>query len=220
MRSIASLLGSVALAACSESVTFRYRLAVEVMTPNGIKTGATVLECTEVDNSHNILALNKTLFPYLRGQAIVVDLGPPGLLFVLLNGQLGVRRMPLYVALTEKLVSSWGIDPVDGKQKIRAGAEIVRDLARITSTIEIPHKDLQRFLRFARFRDLSDPSSIEFLNLDSIGATFGNGVKLLRVTILMTRDPVTTGIEKRLGWSTEDGTAQRFLALDGMNLTE
>lgn len=50
------------------------------------------------------------------------------------------------------------------------------------------------------FGDLSDPTSMAEVDPDNLAATFGAGVSLKRITVQMTDDPVTTGIEKRLGW--------------------
>jgi len=50
------------------------------------------------------------------------------------------------------------------------------------------------------FGDLADPTSVAEVDPDYLAATFGEGVKLKRVTVELTDDPVTTGIEARLGW--------------------
>ena len=51
-----------------------------------------------------------------------------------------------------------------------------------------------------RFGDLADPKSVARVDPNDLAASFGPGVKLVRATIEITDDPVTTGIEKRLGW--------------------
>ena len=50
------------------------------------------------------------------------------------------------------------------------------------------------------FGDLNDPTSVERVDPDDLAATFGEGVSLKRITVQITDDPVTTGIEKRLVW--------------------
>ena len=50
------------------------------------------------------------------------------------------------------------------------------------------------------FGDLSDPTSVAEVDPDDLAATFGEGVRLKRITVQLTDDPVTTGIEKRLAW--------------------
>ena len=50
------------------------------------------------------------------------------------------------------------------------------------------------------FGDLSDPTSIEKVDPDDLAATFGEGVSLKRITLQLTGDAVTSGIEERLTW--------------------
>ncbi len=50
------------------------------------------------------------------------------------------------------------------------------------------------------FGDLSDPTSVTKVNPDDLAATFGKGVKLKRVTVELTGDPLTTRFEARLRW--------------------
>jgi len=51
-----------------------------------------------------------------------------------------------------------------------------------------------------RFRDLDDPATAERVDPFDLAASFGPGVKLLRATIEMTNDPVTTGLDQKLPW--------------------
>ena len=50
------------------------------------------------------------------------------------------------------------------------------------------------------FRDVRDPTSVERVDPAALDKSFGPGVRLRRITVAVTDDPVTTGIEKRLGW--------------------
>jgi hypothetical protein len=54
-----------------------------------------------------------------------------------------------------------------------------------------------------RFRDLADPTSVERVEADNLAASFGPGVRLKRITVQTTRDAVTTGIQRKLGWLTK-----------------
>ena len=53
------------------------------------------------------------------------------------------------------------------------------------------------------FADRDDPTSVARVDPDDLAASFGEGVKLRRITVQLTDDPVTSGIEERLGWLTE-----------------
>ena len=46
----------------------------------------------------------------------------------------------------------------------------------------------------------SDDGNYVAIDPDDLAATFGEGVGLKRIAVQMTDDPVTTGIEQRLGW--------------------
>ena len=50
------------------------------------------------------------------------------------------------------------------------------------------------------FGDLDDPTSVSRVDPDDLAASFGEEVTLRRITVQMTDDRVTTGIEKRLPW--------------------
>lgn len=50
------------------------------------------------------------------------------------------------------------------------------------------------------FDELGDPTSVALVDPDDLASTFGEGYVLRRITVQMTDDPVTTGIEERLGW--------------------
>ena len=50
------------------------------------------------------------------------------------------------------------------------------------------------------FEYLADPTSVRRVDPDDLASTFGEGVSLKRITVQVTDDPVTTGIEKRLVW--------------------
>ena len=50
------------------------------------------------------------------------------------------------------------------------------------------------------FGNIDDPASVERVDPDDLAFTFGDGVSLKRITVQVTDDPVTTGIEQRLGW--------------------
>jgi hypothetical protein len=51
-----------------------------------------------------------------------------------------------------------------------------------------------------RFGDIADPKTVAKVDPDDLAASFGKGVTLRRITVERTKDKVTTGIEKRLGW--------------------
>jgi hypothetical protein len=134
---------------------------------------------------------------YTHGEAVVVDL-PDGPVFALLT--LGGGEDPLGYAVTNALVP-------DMKQAdIDAYVATVRKLGRSWSgsvKADLPRlRDRGANFRenryengwpvMVRFRDINVPKSVERVDPVKIGVK--------RIWVETTSDPVTRGIEKRLGW--------------------
>ena len=66
-----------AVAGCAPSVTYRYRLTVEVETPDGMRSGSSVIETNIHDTTGNWWALGEArrASSRVRGEAVFVDLG-------------------------------------------------------------------------------------------------------------------------------------------------
>ena len=60
--------------------------------------------------------------------------------------------------------------------------------------------DPEHYPMLVTFEDLDDPTSVNKINPDDLAASFGEGVELKRITVQLTDDPVTTGIDERLEW--------------------
>jgi hypothetical protein len=164
------------------SDSWRYKMTVEVETPEGLRTGSAVREVTV----HKGLKLTPemTTDVSVRGEAVVVDLGKRGILFMLVDGDYGANILFKFFPGNEK------------KGKVALTPE--------------------QYPNFVRFGDLSDPKTIEnirrpeelnkFKTSDprrpvmSFESAFGSGVEIKQVTIEITSDPVTWGIEKYLPW--------------------
>ena len=72
---------------------------------------------------------------------------------------------------------------------------------RNRAVVEVAPDSLPMLVRFG---DLNDPKSVERADPEHLDASFGPGVKLARATVQLTDEPVTMGIEKRLGWVVSD----------------
>ena len=75
-----------------------------------------------------------------------------------------------------------------------------RDVHPIKRTKTIANEEIGNYPYFVRFKDIKDPKSVEQVDPDNLAKSFGTGVKLKSLTVQMTDEPVTVGIEKRLGW--------------------
>ena len=122
---------------------------------------------------------------HVRGEAVIMDL-PGGPVFALLYGAGGSGEYAEEIA-EAALVSE--LKPGGANRDYRHGqfAEVYPTKPNIVNYM--PKDPLPMFVRF---RDISDPTSIERVDPASIG--------VLRVTVEKASEDVTTGIKKCLGW--------------------
>lgn len=173
----------LALPACGSTDRMRYRMTVEVDTPQGLRTGSAVREITHsVPPPYPSVGESRPQWR-VRGEAVAIDLPGNQTLFALLRseedgdfGGWGVwwlfrQQQPA------RSIELWPKVPVTGKP-------IVAD--------PVP--------MLVRFRDIADPKTVEQVDPDDLAKSFGPGVRLRRITVQLTDEPVTKGIEKRLGW--------------------
>ena len=163
------------------SASFRYRMTVEVETPQGIKSGSSVMEII-AERQEQVLSEARPMISTVRGEAVVVDL-PSGPLFVLL--QMPDARTTYISAVTYALapdLREGGWQPF-WKAVNRLGGWFGG------ATGDVPREDWPMMVRF---RDIHDPKSVERVDPEAVGVK--------RIRIETTSDDVTTGIEKRLRW--------------------
>jgi hypothetical protein len=185
------------------SGTWRYKMTVSVETPEGIKTGFAVREVTV----ELVPKLTPEMKPTTRikGEAVVVDLGQRGVVFALLVGNtLGTdhaKFLPFHVF-------PFGKEPLS-----KEGIVYYRNLKAGPTDI-----DLQLLPTLVRFRNQSDPKTIEnlievdvcpghrgwpkvyCLKKDRFEEALGEGVQFKSATIEMTEESVTADVEKYLPW--------------------
>jgi hypothetical protein len=69
---------------------------------------------------------------------------------------------------------------------------------------ELPHTPFivpEKYMpTIVHFDDLSDPTSVQVVDPQNVSATVGQGIRLKSMTIEITDDPVTWGLEETLPW--------------------
>ncbi len=190
--------------ASKKTYSWRYKMTVEIETPEGIKTGSSVREVTilfmPTGNTH---PKDRKYNNYIsmKGEAVVVDLGERGTVFAILSGPLlGVdygKRIPFYV---------FPHDPPGGTIE---GAKYYSEL-KGKKVLEPTYYPM-----FVTFTDLDDPKSVvsllRYKSNDSYPRKytieenyfekyFGQGVKLKSVTLEMTDEEVIWKIKPYLQW--------------------
>ena len=156
---------------------YRFRMTVEVETPQGLRSGSSVYEVSAwnevgMDPSGRIRRMT------LKGEAIVLDL-PAGPVFVLLRTSGANPDIDLADASMATLDQEYRNDWVESAGRISGSWSTRRG--------EVPRADWPLMVRF---RDIKDPTSVEPVDPDTIGVK--------RIVLETTSDEVTTGIEKRL----------------------
>lgn len=175
--------------------SYQFRMTVEVDTPQGVKTGSSVMEVRIARGM--AIGDHSGVSSSLRGEAVVVDL-PDGPIFVLLD--LPDAGPPFLSAVGDALRGRRSTTPDEAMADTAAlgstwFSEYKADLPRrreIGSALREDGGDDSNWPMMVRFSDLSDPTTVELVDPDAVGVT--------RIRLETTSDEVTTGIEERLKW--------------------
>lgn len=182
------------------SGTWRYKLTVEVETPEGVRVGSAVREVGG-RYSPELFGQYSLHVGLVRGEAVVVDLGERGVLFALnrtyKRGWSGGHTI-VYDAFPN--AQARDADMISYYSSLKAGP------------IELP---AESYPVLVRFRDPQDPGSVEDLlemhpcpdmhgrhsplciKYDRFAEAFGEGVKLKSIMIEMKSAPVIMGVVEK-----------------------
>ena len=203
---------TLVLASChgvtqAEFEPIRYRLTATVETPEGVRTGSSVIEVN--------WAMSRTSPPLggsgytVRGEAAAVDLPNGQTLVVLLRSAEDVdwaawviKRIPTAgMAEQAKPTPSERSEQIVSEKRYFDLVRADRGVHAVWKPEPPPHNLPSLSIPyFVRFRDLADPKSVEQIDPADLAKSFGSGVRLKSLIVQVTDAPVTKGIEKRLGW--------------------
>lgn len=167
------------------STQLNFRTTVEVETPEGVRTGTGVIEGVYAWVPSIV---GRGFVTGLRGEAVVVDLGSRGLLFALLKTDLQHDSPLQYEYL--KIIA---YDVIQGTRT----RETIWKIGKLSGHAVL---DVRNMPLLVRFREINDPTTVELVDPRDLAASFGAGIKLKQVVVETTNKPVTTGIERSLGW--------------------
>ncbi len=137
-------------------------------------------------------------------EAVVVDLGERGLLFVTLavKGGEGGGRWSSYPPLLYR-----AFVPPDRKARIdakyregeRTDIDKLAEIARLPPGTSADIRP-EIYPEMVRFRDLDDPASVEHVDPDDLAASFGPGARFVKLRVETTHDEPVSTITQRLKW--------------------
>ena len=193
---ILAIIAAFTLASCNPfrpHYTYRYRVTVEVETPQGVRSGSSVWQTTAWEGSG---IPDKALRSREAGEAVAVDL-PSGTLFALLRG------------------ADMDVDYVSGvveghlrkhpSPQIAMGKDWAENRRRIANTKPAFELYPDEFPLLVRFLDSDDPASIQKLDPADLASGFGQGMRLRTIVISVTNDAVSPNtIRRRLKWLSHD----------------
>lgn len=166
---------------------FRYRMTVEVETPQGLRAGSSVIEVKLSEPGKGGLPMAGSN-ARVRGEAVAVDLPGGRVLFALLRNPDDGKSAAVY--------------PYEALKPSRyrgeyALTERTKEMKRIRGAGVLPE---QSYPMFITFDDLADPMSVKRVDPADLANTFGTGVNLRRIEIEMVNGPVTFELGDRLPW--------------------
>ncbi len=179
----------------SDERDINYRLTLEVQADGVVYTGSSVIQ-TRWRIDHGAPQYIPSL-----GEAVMVDLGPRGVLFALLRGDEERRDSP--PDPQHQVLKPFGGDKILGWGNGGWAADTMttRFIDDVTKRRDIVEISLSQLALLVHFRDLANPLTAERVDPNDLPASFGPGVKILKATIAVTNEPPTTGaVESRLLW--------------------
>lgn len=188
---VLAMVMGIALTACSAVLSssdyLRYKITVTVETPEGLKTGSAVREAYTYYEKSILPEQGGRTYGITKGEAVVVDLGSRGLLFLLLDG--GDEGRIIFKTFPNKKVGSVVLTPDQYPKFVH-----FKDL-----------QDPKTVEALLDFKSCADPitqirDSSMCIEKDHFEEIFGQGVKLKSITVEITEDELTFGLVKYLPW--------------------
>jgi len=178
---VVSAAGLLLLQACGAPQSYRVRMTVEVDTPQGVRSGSGVFEI-HASRALALLPQEHQAEIWLRGEAVPIDLPGGQQLFALLR--------PADDRGTSEGNITGALDPA-----FRGGAaDFLASVARLSAPAMVGRSAALppgSYPLLVRFRDPAIPGSVEVP---------GAGTRIRAIRLVITDEPVTSGLENRLPW--------------------
>lgn len=208
-RFVGSLIGGLLvliLSGCGpsaeEQAELHYRLKVEVETPQGLRSGSSVIKVMGARNPNWVNPEGRGSRGQYRGEAVAVDLPYGRTLFALLQAEGGSADAAEWPIMAYADILNPKADFVDNLKQLSqiSRAQVMKVLPKTVHIIPNGGSEVSALPMLVTFKDISDPKSVQRVDPDDLSASFGAGVKLKAITVEITDDTVTSGIGERLAW--------------------
>ena len=167
--------------------TLRYRLTVEVETPSGVRRGSAVREITLVTPPNIPFMLGESGSVWrIKGEAVPIELPGGRLLFALVVG--------------ENLNS---LQPTDQMSSLlqKNGSGLHEPIEIWSNSQRQQNSKFGTFMpMLITFENIKDKSTAKVVEPRALDEEFGPKIKLGKMIVERTDDPVTSGIEEYLPW--------------------
>lgn len=196
------LLAALSLTGCGSAddvPDYRYRLTVEVETPEGVRSGSSVIEVRQSLGRSAMDPSGKIIIRRVRGEAVMVDLPSGQTLFALLRSEYDAdwAANVMQMLAPQRQGQAWE-QQFDNMLALEGERVVPRRWPRL------PGGDRPSAYPFlVTFSDLDNPASVELVDPDDLEPVFGDGITLRRITVQLTNDEVTDRIDRHLGWLRE-----------------
>lgn len=142
----------------------------------------------------NVYFPERGTFHHLRGEALYLDLGS------------GAK--PLVALLTNRIRAYYGwsngagpaLELLSDLYKVAPSADYIDTVSKIASQ-RGPHKiEPDQLPDLVTFANINDPRSVSLVDPDHLQATLGPNFTWNEITVEVTDEPVSTGIQQKLPW--------------------
>jgi hypothetical protein len=167
----------------SPTYTYHYKISLEIETPEGLRTGFAVRQVSW-SAGKSVTQEASTASMSHEGEAVVVDLPNGQSLFALMSPDGQETPMLAFGSARQTLGSDRSIKELHPPQQ----AEVLFGQSG--------------YPRLVRFRDMTDPRTVEKVDPADLAASYGPGFRLKRITAQIVDEPVTVSIGEKLNWLT------------------
>jgi hypothetical protein len=166
------MLAAVGLVACGKNYRWHQKLTVQVITPDGVKSGSSVVG---IKVSSGQIWLSQTAAGYrVAGEATIVEVAAGKYLFALLGER----------STNELATHTWAGELPNNADEAWAKTEKLREKRNVPRA-EYP--------LLVTFTDINDPKSVVEVKPDGLADVFGAGFALQAITLEITDEAVTAG---------------------------